>query len=152
VSRCRFDIQQFPTLKVFRNGTAYDFEGNLTREGAWNRPLVSGRGRAGVAMRVHASHPRIRAGIIAYMREQADPAWRPPADPVIPLTQSNFYEVVNSQDFIAVEFYAPWCTHCKTLAPELSKAARELLKRDPPIRIAKVDATVDTGLAERCVI
>jgi protein disulfide isomerase len=48
--------------------------------------------------------------------------------------------VANSDKEVLVKFYAPWCGHCKTLAPHYEEAAKRLAN-NPNILLVKVDST-----------
>jgi len=71
---------------------------------------------------------------------------------VLVLDKDNFDKAVDKFSHLLVEFFAPWCGHCKSLAPEYSKAAQTLKNSSSTIRLAKVDATEQTDLAEKFTV
>eukprot|EP00026_Physarum_polycephalum_P004811 Phypoly_transcript_04835.p1 GENE.Phypoly_transcript_04835~~Phypoly_transcript_04835.p1 ORF type:complete len:515 (+),score=100.79 Phypoly_transcript_04835:55-1545(+) len=65
-----------------------------------------------------------------------------PSD-VLDLTSETFASTIAETPLIAVEFFSPWCGHCKSLAPEWEKAATALKGKVP---VAKVDCTANQEL------
>ncbi|KAI9902952.1 hypothetical protein N3K66_002304 [Trichothecium roseum] len=65
---------------------------------------------------------------------------------VTQLTQSTFDEFVKGNGLVLAEFFAPWCGHCKALAPEYEEAATSLKEKD--IKLAKIDCTEEADLCK----
>ncbi|MCJ1314572.1 hypothetical protein MMC25_008254 [Agyrium rufum] len=72
------------------------------------------------------------------------------ASSVLDLIPSNFDNVVlQSGKPALVEFFAPWCGHCKTLAPIYEELAASFISVSDKVSIAKVDADDHKALGKR---
>lgn len=119
----KFEVQGYPTIKWFPKGSLEPkkYEGARTAEALAEYINTEG----GTNVKISA----------------------PPSNVVI-LTPDNFDEVVmdKSKD-VLVEFYAPWCGHCKSLAPIYEKVATAFKSDD--VVIASLDADNYKDLAEK---
>lgn len=62
---------------------------------------------------------------------------------VIELTQENFEQTVLNNDFVIVDFWAPWCGPCRGFAPVFEAAS----EKHPDIVFAKVNTEEEHALA-----
>jgi thioredoxin 2 len=67
-------------------------------------------------------------------------------DPV-ELSGANFHRYIEQNDIpVVVDFWAPWCGPCQTMAPQYAAAAQEL---EPKVRLAKLNIDAEPDLAGR---
>ncbi|KAG6860234.1 hypothetical protein C0995_013840 [Termitomyces sp. Mi166 len=65
---------------------------------------------------------------------------------VLKLTSADFDDTVKNHELILVEFFAPWCGHCKALAPHYEEAATALKEKN--ISLANVDCVDQADLCQ----
>ena len=59
------------------------------------------------------------------------------------IVEANFDKITTDNDFIALDFWAPWCGPCKTFSPIFAKLAEEY----PDIYFGSIDIDEQTELA-----
>ncbi len=62
---------------------------------------------------------------------------------VVELTKDNFEEVVTNNEFVIVDFWAPWCGPCRSFAPTYEKVSED----HPDVVFAKVNTEEEQEIA-----
>lgn len=131
----QFNVKGFPTIKIFgaNKKSPSDFNGQRTAQGIVDAALNEVKNKVKASMSGGGSGGGSSGGSGS-------------SNDVIELTSSNFDKLVlNSDDVWLVEFFAPWCGHCKRLEPEWAKAASELKGK---VKLGALDATVHDTKAQ----
>ncbi|KAM0700596.1 hypothetical protein Q7P35_012317 [Cladosporium inversicolor] len=113
-------VQGFPTLKWFENGKVEDYKSGRDLESL----VAFVSGKTGVQMK----------------KKKAEPS------NVEMLTDSTFKERIGGEKDVLVAFTAPWCGHCKTLAPVWEQLANDFAS-EPNVLVAKVDCEAPNAKA-----
>ncbi|PRQ52654.1 putative protein disulfide-isomerase [Rosa chinensis] len=128
-----YGIRGFPTIKVFVPG----------------QPPVDYQGAREVKPIAEFAVKQIKALLKDRLSGKATggSSEKPEPNASVELNSQNFDElVVKSKDLWVVEFFAPWCGHCKKLAPEWKKAAKNLKGK---VKLGHVDCDAEKSLMSR---
>ncbi|KAJ3032669.1 hypothetical protein HDV00_007284 [Rhizophlyctis rosea] len=121
----KFDVKGYPTLKWFPKGET-------------KKPVDYSGGRD-------------LDSFLSFIKEKTGlaPNIKKPQTFVEVLTADSFDAVVKDKTKnVLVEFYAPWCGHCKSLAPKYEQVAKDFAN-EKNVVIANLDATAHKEIADR---
>ncbi|KAL0214224.1 hypothetical protein P9112_006408 [Eukaryota sp. TZLM1-RC] len=65
------------------------------------------------------------------------------------LTSTNYDETISSDKYTFVKFYAPWCGHCKSMAPQWEQLADLAKSFNDQITIAEVNGDVSKDIMKK---
>ncbi|KAL7218855.1 hypothetical protein ACSBR2_012016 [Camellia fascicularis] len=128
-----YGIKGFPTIKVFVPG----------------KPPVDYQGARDVKPIAEYALQQIKGLLKDRLHGKGTGASSEKSEPSasVELNSRNFDELVlKSKELWIVEFFAPWCGHCKKLAPEWKKAASNLKGK---VKLGHVDCDAEKSLMSR---
>ena len=137
----QYGIQGFPTIKIFgRNkNKPEDYQGSRDAKGMIDGGLAAAR-----KMVNEQSGGKAGGGGGGGSKSNSEPGG---GKDVIELTEGNWKKkVLNNEKGILVEFFAPWCGHCKSLAGPWADAASQLKGK---MDLGALDATVHGSIAQQ---
>ena len=123
----QYGVKGFPTIKIFggNKNKPEDFNGQRNAQGIVDAALKSANDAVNVRM----------GG-----KQGGSGGGGSGGKAVVELTDSNFDKLVlKSDELWLVEFFAPWCGHCKNLEPHWAEAAEKLKGK---MKLGALDATV----------
>ncbi|GLT48242.1 hypothetical protein SLA2020_218780 [Shorea laevis] len=128
-----YGIRGFPTIKVFAPG----------------KPPVDYQGARDVKPIAEFTLQQVKALLKERLNGKASggSSEKSESSASVELNSQNFDQlVIKSKDLWIVEFFAPWCGHCKRLAPEWKKAANNLKGK---VKLGQVDCDSEKSLMSR---
>ncbi|KAG0631153.1 hypothetical protein M758_1G231400 [Ceratodon purpureus] len=134
----QYGIQGFPTIKVFGLGKSpVDYQG--AREA---KPIVEYALQQVKSLALDRLNGKSGSKKSSSKKDKDSGA-----SASVELTSSNFDKLVlKSGDTWLIEFYAPWCGHCKRLAPEWKTAAKNLQGK---MKLGQIDCEAHKDIAQR---
>jgi thioredoxin domain-containing protein 5 len=134
----KFGVKGYPTLKLLKDGEE-------------SKPFVGGRDVASFAKFLKDSE--VIAGDVEVKAPAAEkpvdlgnkPAAEEEGPTDVIILGDDFAEKTKEGNWF-VKFYAPWCGHCKRLAPAWDKLGTAINKVTSDFKVARVDCTKNQGV------
>jgi len=139
----KHEVRGYPTLLLFSNGMKEEkYQGGRDFQELY--AYVTQHSKKYVEAKLNAKDI---VGDVQQVADEPDLDIQVKKDAVLTLNEGSF-EATISQGITFVKFFAPWCGHCRNLAPTWEELAQKYSSQ-ADIKIAKVDCTEENSLCSR---